>query len=164
MDKADLSREEKQRLRKKINRKRKRQVLAAENEDSAEEMDVKIYTVSKFSGKPEELERLQKDQADQAHQDEEPEPVVKKHRGLRCVKCFHLLCKDKDISFRNEELWLSRFALKDKHWHGLQIRQGKVFCQNMHKVGNIQRTSHANDTVYVPVLKVEKTTYRENFL
>jgi hypothetical protein len=86
------------------------------------------------------------------------QPATKKaHRGLRCKKCFHLLCRDEDFRYHNNELWVASSVVKDKQWDGLLLRHGKVFCQKMHKVGSIQRTTRANNSVYIPVLNVSDT-------
>ncbi|XP_062517253.1 uncharacterized protein LOC134192531 [Corticium candelabrum] len=171
----------KQRLRKKQSRKRRRQEIAKarENEDesgskNSEEINETvgmsaskkaIYTVAAPPQGWEASEHVQSGShaADVTVESQIFSESKKQHNGLRCKKCFYLLCKDKDFRYHNDELWVASSVLNDKQWNGLLLKYGKVFCQKMHKVGSMQRTTHANNSILVPVLTVDKTTFRENF-
>jgi hypothetical protein len=87
----------------------------------------------------------------------------RQHYGLRCRKCFALLCRDDDFDYKNGQLWINP-KIVHSGWEGLIIKGDRVFCQNMHAVGVKRATTWTNLTKYVPVLKVEKTTFIENFV
>lgn len=75
-----------------------------------------------------------------------------------------MLVRDEDFEYKNGRLWLSRRVLKDHSWQGIISRGDRIYCQNMHIVGRKEPTTWTNQTVLLPVLKVDKTTFVENFL
>jgi len=87
----------------------------------------------------------------------------RQHRGLRCKKCFYLLVRDEDFEYKNGQLWV-KDTLKKIRWEGLKFKGNNVFCQNMHPVGVLKHSTWTNMTKYVPILKVDKTTFIENFI
>jgi len=91
--------------------------------------------------------------------------VVEKrqHRGLRCPKCLALLVRDQDFDYKNGELWVDPTILS-KGWEGIKMKGSTIYCQNMHSVGTKRFTTWTNESRFVPVLKVSKTTFKENFL
>jgi len=96
---------------------------------------------------------------------EEPKEEPKKqHTGLRCKKCFCLLARDADFEYKNGTLWIHPRVFKESNWEGLITKGGTVYCQNMHPVGQKESTTWTNETVFATVLKVDKTTFMENFV
>jgi len=87
----------------------------------------------------------------------------KQHHGLRCKKCLCLLARDCDFEYRNGELWINPDIWKNG-WEGIKTKGFTVFCQNMHPIGNKRATTWTNLTKYIPVLKVNKTTFVDNFI
>jgi hypothetical protein len=49
----------------------------------------------------------------------------KQHRGLRCSRCFALLCRDDDFEYTNGQLHVTGEALKAS-WDGLIMKGGMV--------------------------------------
>lgn len=118
----------------------------------------------------------------------------KQHRGLRCSRCFSLLCRDDDFEYMNGQLNVTGEALKSS-WDGLIMRGGmvcffliilqlylsyspfvsfrfsvlfvdllsQVYCQKMHLVGYKKHVTFTNKSKSVVALKVEKTTFTENY-
>jgi len=91
------------------------------------------------------------------------EKPIKQHRGLRCNRCFALLCRDDDFEYINGQLWVDHLITK-KGWDGLVFRGSWVYCQKMHVVGSKKSATWTNKSKTVIVIKVEKTTFTENFL
>eukprot|EP00002_Diphylleia_rotans_P037347 TRINITY_DN8338_c0_g1_i1.p1 TRINITY_DN8338_c0_g1~~TRINITY_DN8338_c0_g1_i1.p1 ORF type:complete len:197 (+),score=45.78 TRINITY_DN8338_c0_g1_i1:33-623(+) len=88
------------------------------------------------------------------------------HHGLRCLKCFSFLARDEDFDYTNGQLWVHPPTRHDRpNPQRFLVRQGgRVYCENMHAVGNVQETTWANQTRFVFVIKVEKTTFMENYV
>jgi len=97
-------------------------------------------------------------------EDEEAAKPKKQHKGLRCIKCFALLCRDADFEYVNGQLWVNSDELRKQGWQGLETRGSWVYCQNMHVVGSKKATTWTNKSKITVVLKVEKTTFMENFV
>jgi hypothetical protein len=108
---------------------------------------------------------------------EEQKKQKRQHFGLRCPKCFALLARDEDFEYRNGRLLIKPHVIREREWKGLVIEKSKVYCMNMHQVGNMvsrnsiegltlfqQPTTHANKTTFLASLWIEKTTFVENFL
>lgn len=53
---------------------------------------------------------------------DEPEKPKKQHKGLRCIKCFALLCRDDDFDYINGKLWINSKLFKQGAWDGLTTR------------------------------------------
>jgi len=87
----------------------------------------------------------------------------KQHRGMRCSKCFALLCRDDDFEFINGQLHVTGGALKAS-WDGLIMKGGMVYCQKMHLVGYKKHVTFTNQSKSAVVLKVEKTTFTQNYV
>eukprot|EP00026_Physarum_polycephalum_P015015 Phypoly_transcript_15594.p1 GENE.Phypoly_transcript_15594~~Phypoly_transcript_15594.p1 ORF type:complete len:297 (+),score=65.87 Phypoly_transcript_15594:27-893(+) len=87
----------------------------------------------------------------------------KQHRGMRCSRCFALLCRDDDFEYINGQLHVTGEALKAT-WDGLIIKGGMVYCQKMHLVGYRKHVTFTNQSKSAVVLKVEKTTFTENYV
>lgn len=96
-----------------------------------------------------------------------PEMVLvepaKQHRGLRCSRCFALLCRDDDFEYMNGQLNVTGEALKPS-WDGLIIKGGMVYCQKMHLVGYRKHVTFTNLSRNAVILKVEKTTFTDNYV
>ncbi|KAH3766432.1 hypothetical protein Pelo_1689 [Pelomyxa schiedti] len=100
--------------------------------------------------------------ADEASASTETNPDRMQHHGLRCAKCFCLLARDCDWEYVNGQLWVN--WPPSIHWDGLILKHCKVYCCNMHEVGYQCHTTRANMSSFIPILKVHKTTFAENFL
>lgn len=48
--------------------------------------------------------------------------------GLRCIKCFALLCRDNDFEYVNGKLWVNNDELRKSGWQGLETRGSWVCC------------------------------------
>jgi len=93
----------------------------------------------------------------------EPPKEKRQHHGLRCKKCLCLLARDCDFEYKNGLLWINPDIWKNG-WEGIKTKNFTVFCQNMHPIGTSRATTWTNLTKYIPVIKVHKTTFIENFL
>jgi hypothetical protein len=101
--------------------------------------------------------------SDEPEQEEAPQPT-KQHRGLRCKKCFSLLCRDLDFEYRNGQIWVDSDLVKKIGWGGLIVQGTRVYCEKMHIVGAKRAATWTNKTKYMLVIKVDHTTFIENFL
>lgn len=64
---------------------------------------------------------------DKAEEEVEPAKPKKQHKGLRCIKCWVLLCRDNDFDYVNGQLWIKTDELRKSKWEGLQTR-GSWVC------------------------------------
>ncbi|KAK9761278.1 hypothetical protein K7432_013942 [Basidiobolus ranarum] len=122
--------------------------------------DTNYVAGSRNSSSP---ESTQQPHNTESSQDVDFDQTKRVHSGLRCCRCFELLVRDSDFECHNNTLVVRPNKLPD-NWKGIQRRGDRVFCQNMHNIGSIQRTTWANFSVNIYHLKIDKTTYKENFL
>jgi hypothetical protein len=52
----------------------------------------------------------------------------RQHYGLRCRKCFALLCRDDDFEYKNGQLWVNPVVLHNG-WEGLIVKGDRVRLQ-----------------------------------
>jgi len=82
---------------------------------------------------------------------------------LRCKKCLALLARDCDFEYKNGQLCVTPEIFKSG-WEGIVMKGNTVYCQNIHPIGHKRSTTWTDQTIFVPVLTVTKTTFKENFL
>lgn len=97
------------------------------------------------------------------YNDSKPNEPKKQHSGLRCKKCFCLLIQDDKFEYKNGKLCVHPKDI-DRNWQGLVTQGNRVYCQNMHIVGTKEASTWTNKTISVLTLKIDHTTFVENFL
>lgn len=174
------TRKEKRKLKKKLKRSIKRKMIALEHlEREQRELEQFKSIVEQLPTDLDSQENVNNDKPSQNVNTDKPtqkrffgpeKPTFleqkkqenvqsKQHRGLRCKKCFLLLCRDSDFDFINGQIWIDPSSLQ-QNWDGLVLKEDAVYCQNMHYIGNV--TQVAKKTTII--ITTDKTTFKENFL
>eukprot|EP00164_Ancoracysta_twista_P009933 GFYU01014828.1.p1 GENE.GFYU01014828.1~~GFYU01014828.1.p1 ORF type:complete len:342 (+),score=61.25 GFYU01014828.1:69-1094(+) len=95
----------------------------------------------------------------EAQQQDELTRPKKQHNGLRCLKCFSLLCHDDQFDYVNGELLITA---QKGNCRGIIVSSGKVYCENMHICGATRGARFGLKPEVI--LKAHKTTFTENYL
>ncbi|KAK8809741.1 hypothetical protein WA158_000684 [Blastocystis sp. Blastoise] len=88
----------------------------------------------------------------------------KQHEGLRCTKCFLLLCPENDFLYGNGSIWTDPSVLNKHHFDNIYHKGRSVYCKNIHCIGRVEMSTYANKPHMLYRLFMEKTTFKDNYL